>query len=204
MPTFSPGRRCWPRCRRRFVRHRADRQHTAILSPPTRRETGTVSSAITVPDNAELVVVTVSGQHGTNAGFAAMTFTKGGVDTAMIKATGGDASGASWQSAMFYSRHARHGGQQDAQVGLAGGCQLPARASSPSPSGVASTSPSRCATATVCRTPVFRSKRRRWSKRRRSRRRMATRCSPSAGCTIPRRTGRPRSMSGTIPPVLRN
>lgn len=64
--------------------------------------TGTVSSAITVPDDAELVVVGVSGYQGTANGFAAMTFTKGGADTAMVKATGGDSTNSFWQGAMFY------------------------------------------------------------------------------------------------------
>jgi hypothetical protein len=65
-------------------------------------ETGTVSSAIEVPTDAEIVVVAVSGYHGTANGFAGMTFTKGGIDTAMTKATGGDVSGTLWQSAIFY------------------------------------------------------------------------------------------------------
>jgi hypothetical protein len=65
-------------------------------------DSGTVSSTITVPADTELVVVGVSGLHGTANGFDAMTFTKGATDATMTKVTGGDASGASWQSAMFY------------------------------------------------------------------------------------------------------
>lgn len=65
--------------------------------------TGTVSSTITVPDGTTFVVATISGFQGTASGFAAMTFTKGGADTAMTKASpAGDASGSTWQGAIFY------------------------------------------------------------------------------------------------------
>ena len=64
--------------------------------------TGTVSTTITVPADAEIVIVGVSGYQGSVGGFAGATFTKGGVDTAMTKATGGDSSAATWQGAAFY------------------------------------------------------------------------------------------------------
>src|SRR5262245_459080 len=62
--------------------------------------TGTVSSSITVPSDAEIVIVGINGYQGTDAGFASMTFTKGGVDTAMTKIAA-DGS-AFWQAAAFY------------------------------------------------------------------------------------------------------
>jgi hypothetical protein len=63
--------------------------------------TGTVSSTITVPAEAKIIVVGVSAQQGTNSGLAAMTFTKGGVDTAMTKVAA-DGSNANWQGAIFW------------------------------------------------------------------------------------------------------
>ena len=67
--------------------------------------TGTVSSTITVPSDAEIVVVGVSGWRGDANYFSSgsMTFTKGGTDTAMVSATGaGDADGAFFNAAVFY------------------------------------------------------------------------------------------------------
>jgi hypothetical protein len=64
--------------------------------------TGTVSSTITVPATTEIVIAGVSGYQGTSAGFEAMTFTKSGVDTAMTRVPGADASAGQWQGAMFY------------------------------------------------------------------------------------------------------
>lgn len=64
--------------------------------------TGTVSSAVTVPATAEIVIVKLSLYQGTNAGAAAMTFTKGGTDAVMTKVTGDDATNAQWQGATFW------------------------------------------------------------------------------------------------------
>ena len=63
--------------------------------------TGTVSSTITVPSDAQIIVVGVSAQQGTNSGLAGMTFTKGGVDTAMTKVAA-DGTNATWQGAIFW------------------------------------------------------------------------------------------------------
>ena len=70
--------------------------------------TGTVSSTITVPSDAQIVIVGVSGYVGPasawgGAPFESMTFTKGGTDAAMTKVYGGDSKHAvEWQAAMFY------------------------------------------------------------------------------------------------------
>lgn len=65
--------------------------------------TGTVSTTITVPADAELVIAAWSGFGSANYfSTGSMTFTKGGVDTAMTAATGGDASTSFWQAAAFY------------------------------------------------------------------------------------------------------
>ena len=63
--------------------------------------TGTVSSAIEVPAEAEIILVGVSQFQGTSGGLAAMTFTKGGTDAAMTKVSGGDTSFGIWQAALF-------------------------------------------------------------------------------------------------------
>lgn len=69
---------------------------------------GTVSSAITVPDDAQLVLVGVSGYHSVSNYFSggSMTFTKGGVDTAMTPwitgAGAGDYSTSYYMAAGFY------------------------------------------------------------------------------------------------------
>lgn len=65
--------------------------------------TGTVSSTITVPADAEIVVVGWSGYSVTANFFSTggMTFTKGGVDTAMTLVSGGDASNG-WSGVMAY------------------------------------------------------------------------------------------------------
>lgn len=65
--------------------------------------TGTVSSTITVPADAEFVIVGWSSYSGSSAFFSGggMTFTKGGVDTAMTYA-GGDNGSAGWSGPCFY------------------------------------------------------------------------------------------------------
>jgi hypothetical protein len=63
--------------------------------------TGTVSTAITVPSGTELVIVGVSGWTAVSNGMETMTFTKGGVDTAMTRGVGGDVA-TTWQGAQFY------------------------------------------------------------------------------------------------------
>ena len=60
---------------------------------------GTVATDIVVPADAELVIAAVSGWMGSGDTFFSMSFTKGGVDTVMTKATGGDAEGT-WQCAV--------------------------------------------------------------------------------------------------------
>lgn len=67
--------------------------------------TGTASSTITVPADAELVVVGVSG-FSTTAGFfttnGAMTFTKGGADTTMSKGSTAGSGTSFYSAAIFY------------------------------------------------------------------------------------------------------
>lgn len=65
--------------------------------------TGTVSTTITVPADAEMVVVGWSGFSSTSDFFSggSMTFTKGAVDTAMV-AVAGPSSSANWSGGMFY------------------------------------------------------------------------------------------------------
>jgi hypothetical protein len=46
--------------------------------------TGTVSSTITVPADAEIVIVGLATANNTPNAFTGMTFTKGGTDTAMV------------------------------------------------------------------------------------------------------------------------
>lgn len=64
---------------------------------------GTVDSTITVPADAEFVIATWSGYDSTSTYFStgSMTFTKGGVDTAMTSVSGGDTLNG-WCAAMFY------------------------------------------------------------------------------------------------------
>jgi hypothetical protein len=64
--------------------------------------TGTVSSTITVPSDAEIVIVGLSGYHGASGGFSSMFFTKGGSQTAMTKVATGMDAGVTWQGALFY------------------------------------------------------------------------------------------------------
>ena len=66
--------------------------------------TGTVSTTISVPADAEFVVVGWSGFSSTSHFFSSgsMTFTKGGIDTAMTSATGLSDVGSPWGCAMFY------------------------------------------------------------------------------------------------------
>jgi hypothetical protein len=60
-----------------------------------------VSSAITVPADAEKVLCDVSGHHGIANGLATVTFTKGAADTAMTK-VGGDTDPDPWQGDLFW------------------------------------------------------------------------------------------------------
>lgn len=72
--------------------------------PASNANTGTVSSSVTVPADAELVVVAVSGWRSTANPFSggSMTFTKGGVDTAMTPVIGGDSNTSYNYVGMFY------------------------------------------------------------------------------------------------------
>lgn len=67
---------------------------------------GTVSTTITVPSDAEIVVVGVTAVRSTNHLFSsgAMTFTKGGVDTAMVMGSGagGDGNTSATMGGIFY------------------------------------------------------------------------------------------------------
>ena len=71
---------------------------------PGSTNTGTVSTTITVPSDAELVVVGWSGYSSTANFFStgSMTFTKGAVDTAMTAVSGGDSNTSFWNAAYFY------------------------------------------------------------------------------------------------------
>jgi hypothetical protein len=67
--------------------------------------TGTASSTITVPGDADFVAVGVSGYSATSTFYStgSLTFTKGGSPTAMTSATSlGDTTTSAWMSAMFY------------------------------------------------------------------------------------------------------
>lgn len=66
--------------------------------------TGTVSTTITVPADAELVVVGWSGFNNTTLFFSSgsMTFTKGAADTAMTSVAGGDTATSNWACGYFY------------------------------------------------------------------------------------------------------
>ena len=78
---------------------------TLQLTIGTNANTGTVSTTITVPADAELIVVGVADYCNSFNSFystGSMTFTKGGVDTAMTSvATGGDTIN-NFSVAMFY------------------------------------------------------------------------------------------------------
>ena len=66
-------------------------------------QTGNVSTTITVPADAEIVVASVSKFIGfVVGGLQSMTFTKGGSQVAMTKVTGGDTNGSTWNAALFY------------------------------------------------------------------------------------------------------
>ena len=69
----------------------------------TSLNTGTVSSTITVPADAEMVLVSWSGYSTTTNFYSggSMTFTKGGVDTAMTAVAGGETS-VGWNGGLFY------------------------------------------------------------------------------------------------------
>jgi hypothetical protein len=72
---------------------------------PGTGNSGTVSTTITVPSDAELILVGVSGFNGGTANYlsgGSMTFTKGGVDTAMVSAFTNDTAIDRFQSALFY------------------------------------------------------------------------------------------------------
>lgn len=66
--------------------------------------TGTVTSTITVPADAQLAVCAVSGYNNAAGWFStgSMTFTKGGVDSAMTAVTGGDSNTARSMVCMFW------------------------------------------------------------------------------------------------------
>lgn len=73
------------------------------FQPNVTTETGTASSTITVPADATFVVVGVATYGGSANFIDALTFTKGGVDTAMTKATpAADASTSFFMGALFY------------------------------------------------------------------------------------------------------
>lgn len=75
---------------------------TLEFNPPgNTANTGTVSTTITVPSDAQIVHVGVTGFQGTAGGLEALTFTKGGTDTLMAKATGGDLDTSRMQVAAF-------------------------------------------------------------------------------------------------------
>jgi hypothetical protein len=61
---------------------------------------GTVSSTITVPADATMVAVGLSSFAATADWFTGMTFTKGGVDTPMVKV--GSNSGGGWGGGLYY------------------------------------------------------------------------------------------------------
>ena len=77
---------------------------TVLEFGPANTNTGTVSATITVPADAELVVVGWSGYHNTANYFSggSMTFTKGGTDTTMVNVSGADSNTNAWQCALFY------------------------------------------------------------------------------------------------------
>jgi hypothetical protein len=66
--------------------------------------TGIVSTTITVPGDATMVIAGWSGFGDAGGYFSGgkMQFTKDGVDTDMVPVAGGDASHAQWMAAMFY------------------------------------------------------------------------------------------------------
>ena len=64
-------------------------------------QSGTVSSTITVPSDAQIVIVGVSNYHNVTNGHITMTFTKGGVDTAMSREGGGD-NVRNWETTLFW------------------------------------------------------------------------------------------------------
>lgn len=65
--------------------------------------TGTVTTALTVPSDATFVLVGATAFQGLANGLASLTLTKGGVDTAMVKVTpAADVLTTTWQSALFY------------------------------------------------------------------------------------------------------
>lgn len=65
---------------------------------------GTVSTTITVPADAEIVVVGWSGfeASGTFYSTGKMQFTKGGVDTDMVNVTEGCSTGSFWSAPLYY------------------------------------------------------------------------------------------------------
>lgn len=81
---------------------------TIDLDGPSNANAGTVSTTISVPADAELILVGAGNYNGATANFmsgGSMTFTKGGVDTAMTAvtpSTRGDGSTGAWMTAMFY------------------------------------------------------------------------------------------------------
>lgn len=77
---------------------------TLTFAAPGTANTGTVSSTITVPSDAELVVVGWSGFSNTSGFFSSgsMTFTKGGSDTAMSSFAAGGSGTGNWGGSAFY------------------------------------------------------------------------------------------------------
>lgn len=72
---------------------------------PGDTNTGTVSTTITVPADAEIVIAGWSGYSNTANFFSGgkMQFTKGGVDTDMVSVAGGDAAGSgNWAAGLYY------------------------------------------------------------------------------------------------------
>lgn len=66
--------------------------------------TGTVSSTISVPVDADLMVVGWSGFNLTSQYFSTgnMTFTQNGIDTLMVSVSGGDTNTSNWAAGYFY------------------------------------------------------------------------------------------------------
>src|SRR5262245_290966 len=70
----------------------------------TTTNTGTASSTITVPSDAQLVIACLSSFDGVAAYYStgSVTFTKGGTDTAMSLGIAGDDDTGVWMSSLWY------------------------------------------------------------------------------------------------------
>ena len=84
--------------------------------------TGTISS-ITVPSDAEKVLIGISAWSNIANGLTTMTFTKGGVDTTMSKIAGD--VGTSWQGALFWLDDPDTGSGKQATWDWSGAGSLP-------------------------------------------------------------------------------